>query len=261
MKTIDLNGMVTIVTGGAGVIGGGIVRAFAEAGSKVYVADLNGEAADRFAAELTEAGLRAQGVVLDVGDCGMINRVVDDIALREGRIDHLINVAGMIISRPYMEADEADMVRTMEINLVSVDNMCRAVLRHMLPRKSGKIVNVASIAGRHGGDLLAQYSASKFAEIGLTQSIALAVAKENINVNAVCPGFIMSPIQVKLVEERARADGKTMDDIWAVQNARIPMGRFQTGEDMGNACLFLASDMARNITGQALNVDGGIRLN
>lgn len=261
MKKIDMSGMVTIVTGGAGVIGGGIAKAFAEAGSKVYVADLNKNAANAFADALVQKGMKAEGVELNVADSAMINRVVDMIAKKEGHIDHLINVAGMIISKPYMDATEADMKQSMDINLVSVDSMCRAVLRHMLPRKSGKIVNVASIAGRHGGDLLAQYSASKFAEIGLTQSIALAVAKSNINVNAICPGFIMSPIQEKLIEERAKADGKTIEEIWEVQNSRIPMYRFQTGEDMGNACLFLASDMAKNITGQALNVDGGIRLN
>ena len=261
MKTIDLSGKVALVTGAAGCIGGGIAQVFAQAGAKVYILDLNGEAAVKYAHQLESEGYLAEGVALDVADEEMINTVVDEIGKKEGHIDILINVAGMLISRPYMEASASDMKKTLDINLVSADCMCRAVLRFMIPQRSGKIVNVLSIAARHGGDLLAQYSASKFGEMGLTQSIAMAVSKYNINVNGICPGFIMTPIQTQLLEARCKEDGITMEQAIQIQNSRVPLGRWQTPEDMGNACLFLCSDMAANITGQALNVDGGVRLN
>lgn len=261
MKAIDMTGKITIVTGAGGCIGGGIAKVFAEAGSKVYVVDLNLEAAEKMVSEIRKTGGNASPVALDVTDVAAINAAVDKIAAEEGHIDVLVNVAGMIVSRPYMEATKEDMTKTMDINLVSVDSMCRSVLRYMIPKRSGKIVNVISIAARHGGDLLAQYSASKFAEMGLTQSIALAVSKYNINVNGICPGFIMTPIQMVLLEARGKEDGKTIEEMIEVQNSRVPLGRWQTPEDMGNACLFLASEWAANITGQALNVDGGVRLN
>jgi len=261
MKTIDLDGKITLVTGAAGCIGGGIAKVFAQAGSKVYILDLNGEAAERYARELVNEGYQAEGVALDATNEEMINETVDAIGKKEGHIDVLINVAGMLISRPYMEASGYDMKKTLEVNLISADCMCRAVLRFMIPQRSGKIVNVLSIAARHGGDLLAQYSASKFGEMGMTQSIAMAVSKYNINVNGICPGFIKTPIQDQLLEARCKEDGITMEEAIALQNSRVPLGRWQTPEDMGNACLFLASDMAANITGQALNVDGGVRLN
>jgi len=265
MISIDMKGKVTLVTGAGGGIGGGIADVFTKAGAKVYVADLDLDEAKTKAAQIRNDGFSAEAVRLDVTKKDDIYALMDSIVKENGKIDHLINCAGIAYSKPYMESNDEEFRITLEVNLLGVNNCCQAALTHMIPRKEGKIVNILSASSRQGGDFYAHYSASKFGALGLTQSIGLAAARHNINVNGICPGLIITKIGEKqgggLVEQMARYSGKPEEQMRENLKKGIPMRRFQTGEDIGNMSLFLCSDLAKNITCQAINVCGGMRMN
>ncbi|MHC1719272.1 MAG: SDR family NAD(P)-dependent oxidoreductase [Clostridiaceae bacterium] len=263
MVNIDMKGEVTLVTGAGGCIGKGIALSFAQAGSKVYLLDLNGELAKKNSQEFIDAGYEAVGLALDVTKKDDIYALVNEVVDKEGHIDNLVTCAGVIFSKPFMETTEEELVKTLQVNLISVNNICQAVLKHMIPGKSGKIVNIASASSRQGSATIAHYSTSKFGVIGLTQSIAMAVAKDNINVNAICPGIIHTPVMASCVKSLAEQSNgtKTEEDVWNSYKNAILLGRLQEPKDVGDAALFLCSDMAKNITAQAINVCGGLRFN
>lgn len=263
MKSIDMKGKVTLVTGAGGSIGKGIAQSFAEAGSKVYLLDLNEESAKNNAEEFKKNGYYAEGLALDVSIKEEINSIVDYVEKKEGHIDNLVTCAGVIFSKPFMDTTEEELIKTLQVNLIGVNNTCQAVLNYMIPRKSGKIVNIASASSRQGSAFISHYSTSKFGVIGLTQSIAMAVARDNINVNAICPGILRTPIMERLVKTLAlQSNGaKSEEDVWNGYANAILLGRLQEPKDVGEAALFLCSDMAKNITAQALNVCGGLRYN
>ncbi len=261
MKAIDLSGQVAIVTGGAGRIGGANVRALAEAGAKVYAADLFEDKAKAFAASLREEGYQAEGIGLDVNDPEAVDKVVETIFNTEGRIDILINTAGVLVCATFTDSTQEIMEKHMNTNVYAMAHIMRAVLKYMIPARFGKIVNIASISGRMGSLILCDYSVSNFARIGMTQAAAKEVGKYGININAVCPGVVDTPIHDKVCEGLVHYLGHDIE--WHRQDeaSRSLFGTMQTPEDIANCCLFLASDLAKNITGQSINVDGGIRMN
>ena len=266
MVTIDMTGKNVLVTGAGGGIGGGIADVFAKAGAKVYVADWKMETAEKKAAEIKAAGGIAVPVLLDVTKNDQIIAVIDKIVADDGKIDNLVTCAGAMYNVPFMETTEEQFRTILDINLISVSNTCQAALKHMLPRKEGKIVNIQSSSSREGHPRCSHYASSKFGVMGLTQSIALAVAKDNINVNGLCPGFIDTQLGAQqnsnLWDVLMRDWGKSKEDMMdTLINSMVPMGRPQTPEDIGNATLFLCSEYARNITAQSLNIDGGMKLN
>jgi len=265
MIAMDMKGKVTLVTGGGGGIGGGIVDVFARAGATVYVADLEEEAAGIKAAKIREQRLLAHALGLDVTRKEEVEAAVERVARECGQIDHLINCAGIAYNKPYMESTDDEFRRMLEINLIGVHNCCQAVLRQMIPRKEGKIVNILSASSRQGSDFFTHYSASKFGALGLTQGIGMAAARHNINVNGICPGIIETTIGEKqgggLVQQMAKYSGKPEPVLKEGIRKTIPLRRFQTGEDIGYTALFLCSDLAQNITCQAVNVCGGMRMN
>lgn len=265
MIGIDMTGKVTLVTGAGGGIGGGIADVFAKAGSKVYVADLELEDAKVKAEQIRAAGWLAQAAKLDVTKKEDIYALIDEIVKENGKIDHLINCAGIGYNKPYLESSEDEFRKTLEVNLIGVDNCCHAVLKQMMPRKQGKIVNILSASSRQGSDFFTHYSSSKFGLMGLTQGIGLAAAKYNINVNGICPGIIETRIGEKqgggLVQQMSKYSGKPEELMRESIRRTIPLRRFQTGEDIGHMTLFLCSDLAKNITCQAINVCGGMRMN
>ena len=265
MIQMDMAGKVTLITGAGGGIGGGIANVFAQAGAKVCVADLELEEAVAKADSLVKQGYRAEAVGLDVTRKDEVDRLVERLVKENGRIDHLINCAGIAVSKPYMESTEEEFRKILEVNLIAVDTCCRAVLAKMIPRREGKIVNILSAPSRMGGDFYSHYSASKFALLGLTQSIGLAAARHNINVNGICPGLIVTKLGEKqgggLVQQMAKYSGKPEDLLQENLRKSIPLRRFQSAEDIGYMALFLCSDLAANITCQAINVCGGMRMN
>lgn len=265
MIGMDMTGKVTLITGAGGGIGGGIADVFAKAGSLVYVADLELEDAKAKAQQIRAQGLLAQAVRLDVTNKNEIHAVIDSIVKENGKIDHLINCAGIGYNKPYMESSDDEFRKTLEVNLIGANNCCQTVMKRMIPRKEGKIVNILSASSRQGSDFFTHYSSSKFGLLGLTQGVGMAAAKHNINVNGICPGIIETKIGEKqgggLVEQMSKYSGKPEEMMRESIRRTIPLRRFQTGEDIGHMALFLCSDLAKNITCQAINVCGGMRMN
>ena len=254
-----------MVTGGGRGIGRGIVLALAEAGADIAIADLDLTSAEQTAAEVANLGREVIVSEVDVADSRSVQRGLEQILARFGKIDVLVNNAGIVQDHLGNDVTGDDFDRCYQVNLRGIWNVSSAVVPHFRERGGGKIVNIASIAGRRGDNGLAPYSASKAGAISLTQSMAFSLGRHGINVNAVCPGLLWTPMWEKLegmfrrntdpdvVSERAGFDGYIQ--------ANCPLQREQTPEDIGHAVVFLVSDEARNITGQALNVDGGMQMN
>lgn len=250
--TTGLDGKVALVTGGASGIGAGIARVLAAAGTRVAVGDLDGDAAAAVAADLPEPGL---GVRLDVTNRDSAGEAVTSIERALGAIEVLVNNAGVSSVTPFLDIDDQDWDRLMAVNLRGVLVVTQRVLAPMLERRSGRIINISSMAGKEGLPNLAHYCATKFGVIGLTQSLAKEVAAFHVTVNAVCPGVVRTPLWDDPDHGiLRRLDG---ENGWHAFVSGIPLGRPQTAEDIGHACAYLASDAAANITGEALNVSGG----
>jgi NAD(P)-dependent dehydrogenase (short-subunit alcohol dehydrogenase family) len=172
----------------------------------------------------------------------------------------LVNNAGVSRSVPFHELDEAEWRRVHDVNVLGVFLCCRAVVPHMMDRRSGRIINIASMVGKEAIPFFVHYSASKFAVIGLTQGLAKEMAPYDVNVNAVCPGVVRTPLWEPLLDQLSATKGISRDEAWQEFVDGIPLGRPQEPEDIGEAVAFLASDHARNMTGQGLNVTGGMQV-
>jgi meso-butanediol dehydrogenase/(S,S)-butanediol dehydrogenase/diacetyl reductase len=247
----DLDGRVALVTGGASGIGRGIVEALAREGADVVIADLDGEHAKSVASEVGGRGTR-----VDVTDERSVAHLVEEV----GAIDILVNNAGVSKSIPFVELDEREWDRVFDVNVKGVFLACRAVVPQMIERRAGKIINVASMVGKEAIPLFVHYSASKFAVIGLTQGLAKELAEHDINVNAVCPGVVRTPLWEPLLDQLSATKGITREAAFDEFIDGIPLARPQTPEDIGAVVAFLASDKARNMTGQGINVTGGMQL-
>jgi NAD(P)-dependent dehydrogenase (short-subunit alcohol dehydrogenase family) len=268
---IDLTDRVAIVTGGASGIGRGISLVLAQQGATVVVADINGQGADAVAAEVSQLERRTMAIVTNVTSRvsveGMVTRVLEEF----GKIDILVNDAGVVGSPNWWEREtpsDDDWDQVMGVNLRGAVLASEAVAPHMKERRYGKLINIASIAARQGGPDIPHYNASKAAVVSWTQSNALQLAPFDINVNAICPGLLWTPMWEGIARKRStfgtepafsglsgRAYFEKVVDSW------IPMKKEQTPQDIGKLAAFLASDDAHNITGQAINVDGGRRMN
>jgi NAD(P)-dependent dehydrogenase (short-subunit alcohol dehydrogenase family) len=261
MVKIDLDGKIALVTGAGGGIPGGVARRYGNAGARVYLTDVSQQKLEAAADSLRKDGVDLVEKILDVTDETAVKSVIGEIIEKEGKLDILCNGAGILYSKPYMKTTRDEFVRTLDINLVGMHNCCQAALVHMIEKRYGKIVNICSASTRMGSPVISHYSASKFGTMGLTQSIALAVAEYGVNVNGICPGLVRTEIFDILFKDRAEKAGRTMDEQAEFVASTIPLKRLQTPEDIGNAALFLSSELAFNITGQCLNVCGAMRLN
>ena len=259
-----LDGKTALVTGGARGLGRGIVLELAKEGADIVIADVLTDVAEHTAAEVRQLGRQVTIVRMDVTDTRSVHIGVQQALNERGGLDILVNNAGVAPVHTGSEADEEDWDRCYEVNLKGMWKVSQAVVPHFLACGAGKIVNIASIAGRRGGAWIAPYNASKAGVISLTQSQAQELGPQNINVNAICPGLIWTDIWRSLGsadpggDEAVNERRKRFDTII---ESSCALRREQTPEDIGKAVAFLASDDARNITGQALNVDGGIVMN
>jgi meso-butanediol dehydrogenase/(S,S)-butanediol dehydrogenase/diacetyl reductase len=259
-----LEGKVALVTGGGRGIGKGIVEVLSREGARVAVADLNFGNAARTATEIEELGRRAIALELDVSKADQAATAVAQAIDVFGQLDILVNNAGVLGEHGARDITLDDWQMVLDVNLKSIWIMSRAVIPHYRERGSGKIVNIASIAGRHGGQLHPHYSASKAGVINLTQSLAMELGPRNINVNAVCPGLVRTDMMTNLegmVAAMRRQEPGGEGFVPGFIATSCPLRREQTPEDIGMAVAFFASEDSRNITGQSLNVDGGIELN
>lgn len=243
-----LQGKVAIITGASRGIGSGIAKVFAEQGANVaFTYSSSVESAMALENELNALGIKAKGYQSNAANFDEAQNLVDDVIAEFGTIDVLINNAGITKDNLLMRMSEEDFDKVIEINLKSVFNMTKAVQKIMLKNRKGSIVNMSSVVGVKGNAGQANYAASKAGMNGFTKSIALELGSRNIRCNAIAPGFIETEMTAKLNEDVVKG--------W---REAIPLKRGGTPEDVANVCVFLASDMSAYVTGQVINVDGGM---
>ena len=254
----ELTGQRAIVTGGATGIGLAIANIFHDAGMRVAIADLDGTKAVAAAKGLGDQHL---GIAIDVRDRHSVTAAFDQIATTFGGYDILAANAGVSSMKPVVDLDDADWDFNFDVNARGVFLTNQAAIRHFLSaRRKGVIVNTASLAGKWGAPWLAHYSASKFAVVGFTQALAREVAEHGIRVNCVCPGFVKTGMQSREVDWEATLRKITPQAVIQDYINQTPLGRLESPEDVAKTVLFLASDLAGFITGEALNVTGGVRM-
>lgn len=248
---ISFAGKVALVTGGASGIGLATVKAFAQSGAAVAIADVDGDAARTEAKRLVDAGYRAIGIGCDVADLGAVEAMVKEIVATFGHLDVAFNNAG--IQNKLAETADAtpeDFDRVMGVNLRGVWNCMKEELIQMREQGSGTIVNCSSLGGLVGGAERGNYHAAKHGVLGLTKSAALEYAKRNIRINAVCPGVIWTPMAEQMA---AGGQQEALDGMLQV----VPMGRYGKPEEIADVVLWLCSSAASYVTGQSISVDGG----
>lgn len=244
-----LKSKVAIVTGGARGIGLAVARAYAREGAIVAIADVNEAAAKTAADGLAATGATAMAVAVNVADQASVATMVKSVLDAHGRIDILMNNAGVGGNTPFLETSLADWNRIVGINLTGAFLVAQAVAREMVKTGGGKIVNIASLSGQRGGNGRAAYGSAKAGLELLTKVMAVELAPHNINVNNIAPGAIETEM-AKFAHDQATR---------AAYNYLIPMTRYGTPEEIADAAVFLCSDQARYVHGHTLNVDGGFR--
>lgn len=280
---MKLKGKIAVVTGGGAGIGRGIIHCLAEEGADIAVVDINFTNAQKAAAELKPLGVKTLAVSANVTESTEIDRLISHILQTFGRIDILVNNVGGESryyfekpGQPYTEEQEWD--DTVKLNLKTSMMMCHALMSYFVKQQSGKIINIASIGGRAqfgGGNRgggpastefgpMMSYCVSKAGLIQFSRMLALQLAPYNINVNCICPGILYTPLYERSFPRRqqmtpgsAGLSAREFFDKYVIKPV-VPLGREQTPEDIGRTVVFFASEESRNITGQAINIDGGM---
>ncbi|HEX9244826.1 MAG TPA: glucose 1-dehydrogenase [bacterium] len=245
-RMFALTGQVAVVTGAGRGIGRGIATALAEAGADIVA--VGRHPADALADHVGRVGRRCHSLVLDLSDPAQVEAVIPRAVAAAGRVDILVNNAGATTRGPALDVTPEDWHRVLQVNVHAVFRLCQAAAREMLPRRRGKIVNIASLMSFEGGILVSPYTASKGAVGQLTKALANEWAPLGINVNAIAPGYIATDLTRPLQEDTTRNPAIL---------ARIPAGRWGRPEDLGGAAVFLASAASDYIHGHLLAVDGG----
>lgn len=241
-----LEGKVSIITGSAGGIGRAAALKFSKEGAKIVVCDLDRERVDATVKEVRAMGGEAIGFDIDVTDRPSIDRMVDGVMAKYGRIDTLVNNAGVVEDAQFKNMTEAQFDRVVDINLKGSFNCAKAVVGIMLEQQSGVLLNASSIVGLYGNFGQTNYAASKFGVIGLVKTWARELGRKGIRANAVCPGFVETTI-LKSIPDRVM---KSLLE-------RVPLGRLARPEEIANTYAFLASDEASYINGAVIEVSGG----
>lgn len=266
-----LNNKTAIVTGAAQGIGNGIAARLAHEGAAVMLADLQAERVEAAAAELRATGARAVAHALDLADPAQITGLIDAAVAAFGRLDILVNCAGIMQSKPMLELTPGDLDRMYAINQRAVFLALQAAARQMIAqmpaeqlaagravRSQGKIVNIASIAAYSPRPMALHYGMTKAAVISITRSAAAALATHNINVNAVCPGATPTAMWAEMAALQGASRGMSAEDFTRQMAESIPLKRFSSVDDIAGAVAYLAGPDSDYVTGQALHVDGGM---
>ena len=243
-----LEGKTAIITGASRGIGRGVALVFAQYGANVaFTYSSSVDAANDLEKELNSQGIKAKGFQSNAANFDESQQLAADVLDQFGSIDILINNAGITKDNLLMRMGEEDFDKVIEINLKSVFNMTKAVQKTMLKQRKGSIINMSSVVGIKGNAGQTNYAASKAGIIGFSKSVALELGSRNIRSNVIAPGFIETEMTAKLDEKKV-----------AEWRSAIPLKRGGSPEDIANACVFLASDLSAYVTGQTLNVDGGM---
>ena len=243
-----LENKTVLITGASRGIGNGIATVFAEHGANVvFTYSSSVDAANALETKLQTMGVHAKGYQSNAADFTQAQELVENVLADFSTIDVLINNAGITKDNLLMRITEEDFDKVIEVNLKSVFNLTKAVQRSMLKQRQGSIINMSSVVGVKGNAGQSNYAASKAGIIGFSKSVALELGSRNIRCNVIAPGFIETEMTAQLSE-----------DVVAGWRAGIPLKRGGTPNDVANACVFLASDLSSYITGQVINVDGGM---
>jgi NAD(P)-dependent dehydrogenase (short-subunit alcohol dehydrogenase family) len=251
----ELRGKRAFVTGGAHGIGRAIAHALARSGVRVAIADLDAETADRTA---TEIGAETVAVEIDVRERASVERAFNEALKHLGGCDICIANAGVSTMQRALDLTDADWDFNFAVNARGIFLTNQIAARHFVAEGAGCIVNTASLAAKVGAPLLAHYSASKFAVLGWTQALARELAPKGVRVNAVCPGFVKTGMQAREIAWEARLRNISAQQVVDEYVAQTPLGRLEEPEDVADVVVFLCSDKARFMTGQAINVTGGV---
>jgi len=244
-----LKGKVSIITGGGQGIGEATALKFAAEGSRVAVCDINQDAIDQTVAKIVDGGGEAVGFHVDVTRKESIQKMVDAVVAKWGRIDVLVNNAGIVQDAQFKKMTDEQWERVIDVNLKGVYNCTKAVVDIMLAQNSGCILNASSIVGIYGNFGQTNYAATKFGVIGMVKTWARELGRKGIRANAICPGFVATPILKSMPEKVI----KMMED-------RVPLGRLAEPEEIANTYAFLASDEASYINGAVIEVSGGVTI-
>ncbi len=244
---MKLSGKVALITGAAQGIGKAVALLLARNGADIVVSDINLEKAEETAREIESIGVKAMAVKVNVASLVDVEQMSGAVLERFGKIDILVNNAGITRDKLILRMTEEDWDAVLDVNLKGTFNCTKTVVRHMAKQRSGKIVSIASVVGEMGNAGQVNYAASKAGVIGLTKTIAREFAQRRINVNAIAPGYIETPM-TEVLPEKVKEELKQL----------IPMERLGKPEDIAEAVLFLVSEESNYITGHVLKVNGGI---
>ena len=255
---MELDGQIAIVTGAGRGIGRATALELAKMGADIVVAELDRAGADRTASEVKGLGRRVLIVPTDVTSRADLQAMADRARGEFGRIDVLVNNAGIYRAALPLDVTEEHWDAVLDVNAKAVFFASQAVLPAMIAQKRGNIISLASLAGKIGSRNNLPYNASKAAVISITKSLALAHAADGIRANCVCPGFVETDMWTMVAREQGALQGMAPEEFTRQRLAQIPLGRMETPQDVANVIAFLASSRAAYMTGQAINVTGGV---
>lgn len=262
---LKLNGDVAVVTGGASGIGWACAQSFAREGCRVAIWDLSTEVDGKASALINQFGGSSLGKMVDVSDGEAVQKAMRETEAAFGTISHLVHAAAIGSGRfgfPFTNLEPTDWLRVLDVNVMGMVHVAHAIAPGMVARQAGTMVFIASVAGQIGSQTDPPYSASKAANINFAQCLAKDLAPHNVRVNTVSPGMVQTPLNRRVWQawnEQQSRDRKRSYEEWAEDKIRsvVPLGRWQSPEDVANMVVFLSSARAAQVTGQTINVDGG----
>lgn len=257
---MKLENKTALITGAGQGIGKAVALQFAREGASIVVNDVNLEKARETSNEVISLGRESIAIKADVSIQNEVNQMVEAAVDRFKKVDILVNNAGISKILPFNETTEEIWDKTLGINLKGTFLCCKAVIPYMVRQKSGRIINMSSQSGKRGNTWYAAYCASKFGIIGLTQSIALEYAPHGININALCPGVVFTPMWDEQLAQYGKKHGLPPEKVKEHLISKIPLGRLPELEEIVSVAVFLACDESSYMTGQAINVTGGQQL-
>lgn len=253
-----LENTVAIITGASRGIGLSIAQAFAQEGASLYLIARKKDVLDNLAGKLGIDSSKVFTHALDVTDRNACFEAVANAEKYFGKVDVLVNNAGIYRAKPFLEHTPQDYQDMLDVNLFGVLNFTQACLPYMQERKKGSIINIASTAGKWGSRNQSAYNVSKHAVVGLTRCVALEAGVHKVTVNAICPGFVETDMLDELRAQASSSAGTSIEDFEKAALARVPLGRMMRPEEIASLAVFLASPGAAGMTGQSIHMDGGM---